>query len=294
MDTAYSSLQDAVRTVFGHERSIIRKRPVSGGDINEAYSLTLDDGTRLFLKINAMQALSAFEAERDGLQAIAGTKTIGTNKPLALGADPSGFSFLLLEYIESGPEITNYWETFAEELAAMHAGPVEDGLFGFPKNNFIGSNPQINTVNSSWVDFFRRNRLEVQFRQTEDFFAESEREAFIWLLDSLDRFLPEPERPSLLHGDLWAGNYLTGPDGKAWIIDPAVYYGHPEADLAMTELFGGFSTRFYEAYRYYGRLSPEYPERRDLYNLYHLLNHLNLFGGGYLASVRRILRRYTG
>ena len=113
-------------------------------------------------------------------------------------------------------------------------------------------------------------------------------------MSHLDLYLPEPGRPSLIHGDLWAGNQITGNDGKVWLIDPAVYYGHPEADLAMTELFGGFSERFYRAYREITGLDPGYPDRRDLYNLYHLLNHLNLFGSGYLGSVQRILDRYAG
>ena len=294
MNSIFPSLQDAIHQLFGSDRSVARKQPVSGGDINDACALTLDDGTPLFLKSNSPESLSGFQAEWDGLHAIAETGTIGTAKPLALGTDPDGISFLLMEHIESGPKVSHYWETFAAELAAMHAAPARDGRYGFPADNFIGSNSQINTWTSSWVDFFRTYRLEVQFRQADRYFETGERKAFLRLLDHLDRYLPEPERPSLLHGDLWAGNYLTGPDGKAWIIDPAVYYGHPEADLAMTELFGGFDARFYDAYRDCGNLEPEYPERRDLYNLYHLLNHLNLFGGGYLSSVRPILRRYGG
>ena len=110
----------------------------------------------------------------------------------------------------------------------------------------------------------------------------------------LDRFLEEPERPSLVHGDLWSGNMITGNDGKGWLIDPAVYYGHPEVDIAMTELFGGFPRAFYEAYEDTGMLQPGYGDRRDLYNLYQLLNHLNMFGRGYLPEVRRILKRYAG
>ena len=109
---------------------------------------------------------------------------------------------------------------------------------------------------------------------------------------NLDRYLVEPEKPSLVHGDLWSGNFITGSDGQAWLIDPAVYVGHAEADLAMTELFGGFHPRFYAAYREVNPLQPGYEQRRDLYNLYHLLNHLNLFGRGYLSSVLRILSRY--
>ena len=113
------------------------------------------------------------------------------------------------------------------------------------------------------------------------------------LLDRLEDFLVEPAHPFLLHGDLWSGNYITGNDGQAWLIDPAVYVGHAEADLAMTELFGGFAPAFYSAYGQVNPLQPGYEQRRDLYNLYHLLNHLNLFGGGYLSAVLRILNRYS-
>jgi fructosamine-3-kinase len=116
----------------------------------------------------------------------------------------------------------------------------------------------------------------------------------LWLLDHLDRYLAEPEYPSLLHGDLWGGNFMTGPDGYAWLIDPAVYVGHREADLAMTELFGGFAPAFYSAYRQIANVDPEYDDRRDLYNLYHLLNHVNLFGYSYVGSVLRTLDRFGG
>ena len=109
---------------------------------------------------------------------------------------------------------------------------------------------------------------------------------------NLDRYLVEPEKPSLVHGDLWPGNMITGDDGKGWLIDPAVYYGHPEVDIAMTELFGGFPRAFYEAYKEAGRLQPGYEDRKDLYNLYQLLNHLNMFGRGYLPEVRWILAKY--
>ena len=294
MSTMFHSLRDAIRQIFGTDRTVAKKQRVSGGDINDAYALTLDDGTPLFMKSNKTTALPGFEAEEAGLRAIAETQAIGTARVLGLGTDPEGYSFLLLELIERGSRIDHYWDVFAQELAAMHRAPTPDSRYGFPTDNFIGSNRQVNTWAASWVDFFRTCRLEVQFRQADHYFESRDRREFLRLLDHLDRYLPEPERPALLHGDLWSGNFLTGPDGKAWIIDPAVYYGHPEADLAMTELFGGFAARFYDAYRDTGNLSPEYPERRDLYNLYHLLNHLNLFGGAYLSSVKDILRHYVG
>ena len=146
----------------------------------------------------------------------------------------------------------------------------------------------------SWISFFRDCRLVPQFRDAMHWFDDAARKQIAYLLDHLDVYLEEPEHPSLLHGDLWSGNFITGSDGNAWLIDPAAYVGHAEADLAMTELFGGFSQRFYDAYREVHPIHPGYGHRRELYNLYHLLNHLNLFGGSYLPSVNRVLRDFGG
>ena len=152
---------------------------------------------------------------------------------------------------------------------------------------------QINTPHESWITFFRDCRLLPQLQAASRFFDAADFRKITWLLDHLADFLTEPDCPSLLHGDLWAGNVMTGNDKRAWLIDPAVSVGHAEADIAMTELFGGFPAAFYGAYQEAGILQPDYRQRRDLYNLYHLLNHLNMFGGGYLPSVKRIVERYA-
>ena len=307
----YVSLKEAITGIFGEERRILQKQPVSGGDINEAYAVILDNNETVFLKKNSVSAKRNFEAESDGLCAIAGTDTIRTPRVLAAGTDPEGFSFLLLSYISSGTRIRRYWEEFARELAAMHAAgrPIREQsgrqpgqqsqnlqreLFGFYEDNYIGHRIQKNTWHESWISFYRECRLAGQFRDAEKYFDAGTRRQVIRLLDHLDQYLIEPKKPSLVHGDLWAGNFMTGDDGKAWLIDPAVYYGHPETDIAMTELFGGFSPAFYDAYRMYAPLEPGYADRRDLYHLYQLLNHLNMFGRGYLSSVTRIVKRYGG
>lgn len=289
----YSSLAEAVRDLYGNERTVSARRSIAGGDINEACALTLDDGTTLFMKYNSPDALSNLEAEAAGLEEIASLRKIGVAKPLGLGKDRN-CSFLLLDFIAGGPRIGGYWETFAEELAAMHKAPVShpEVGYGFYMDNFIGMRRQINTPHDKWIPFFRDCRLKPQFEAAARYFGQAEHRKIEHLLSHLDEYLVEPEKPSLLHGDLWAGNHMTGNDGKGWLIDPAVYYGHPEADLAMTELFGGFPRAFYEAYREYGNLSPDYKDRRDIYNLYQLLNHLNMFGGGYYSSVRSILEKY--
>ena len=145
----------------------------------------------------------------------------------------------------------------------------------------------------SSISFFREQRLAPQFKAADSYFIKEDRAKITKLLDNLDRFLIEPEQPSLLHGDLWSGNVMCGSDGKAMLIDPACYIGHREADLAMTELFGGFPQSFYDAYKEAFPLQPGYEERRDLYNLYQLLNHLNLFGPTYLEPVLSIISEYV-
>ena len=158
---------------------------------------------------------------------------------------------------------------------------------------YIGASPQKNTPSKDWITFFRDCRLLPQFKMAEGYFDSRMRRQSERLLNQLESHLTEPEFPSLIHGDLWSGNAVCGPNGKAWILDPAAYVGHFEAELAMTELFGGFPTAFYQAYYEVNPIDSGYRDRRDLYNLYHLLNHLNLFGGSYLSSAQRILNRYV-
>ena len=290
----FTSVSEAVRNIFGESRHVVKRNYVAGGDINEAYALKLDDGTTLFMKSNSLNSLENFMAEAAGLEAIRATGAIGVPDVLGAGTD-TGFSFLLLAYIRGGRRIGHYWETFAEELAAMHrAGPYGFGKYGFEGDNWIGARKQVNTPYDEWVPFFRDCRLALQIRSAENYLLAEDMRRAGYLLDHLDRFLVEPERPSLVHGDLWSGNMITGDDGKGWLIDPAVYYGHPEIDIAMTELFGGFPQAFYDAYKDTGMLQPGYGDRKDLYNLYQLLNHLNMFGRGYLYDVRRILKKYAG
>ena len=288
----YPSVAGAVKSIFGESRQVAKKSPISGGDINDAYALTLDDGMILFMKTNAVNSLANFRAEAAGLEEIRKTGAIGVPKVLGLGTD-QGFSFLLLEYIRGSGRIRNYWETFAGQLADMHRADVSEGReYGFSEDNWIGARKQINTPHSEWIPFFRDCRLAPQLQAARKYFSGEDLDRAESILANLDRFLVEPEKPSLVHGDLWSGNMITGDDGKGWLIDPAVYYGHPEVDIAMTELFGGFPRSFYEAYKEAGMMQPGYEDRRDLYNLYQLLNHLNMFGRGYLSEVRWILKKY--
>lgn len=294
----FTSLHQALCSLFGSTIRLIRTSRISGGDINDAFCLELSDGTVVFMKTNQKEKLSFFTAEAAGLSAIAQTGSIRTPRILGLGtdADKGGFSFLLLEYISGKRRSADYWELFARQLADMHkadtSGFVSGGIYGFCSDNYIGAGEQVNTAHHSWTSFFRTCRLEPQFRRAEGYLGTSGIKKALRLLEHLDSFLEEPPYPSLLHGDLWSGNVITGSDGQAWLIDPAVSVGHAEADLAMTELFGGFAQTFYDAYQEVAPLQPGYRRRRDLYNLYHMLNHLNLFGRTYLGAVERMMAQY--
>lgn len=295
-----NSLQEAIAECFDKNVSITGKHPVYGGDINDSYRLSLSDGTSIFMKCNSMSNLSFFEAEIKGLEALGKTETIGVPKAFGIGTDSSQrTSFLLMEHLDSAPRTVQYWEIFGSELAMLHradsssfTGEDTDLPFGFDGDNYIGATPQINTPKGAWITFFRDCRLAPQMKMAEHYFDSRLRKKCIKLLERLDAYLVEPEFPSLLHGDLWSGNALCGPDGKAWILDPAVYVGHFEADLAMTELFGNYPSSFYDSYSELNKIDSGYRDRKDLYNLYHLLNHLNLFGGSYGNSVRSIIDRY--
>lgn len=295
----FDSLENAIVSLFGNNVRIVRMERIFGGDINEAYGLTLTDGTCLFMKSNAGAEESFFTAEAEGLQAIASTGAIQTPHILCSGTDRNriGGAFLLLEFIKKGERISDYWEIFAQQLAAMHqaevAGIVEKGTYGFVCDNYIGMQKQNNKANNSWISFFRECRLRPQLRDAAGYFDRTDLKKADKVLERLEDILVEPKHPSLLHGDLWSGNVITGSDGKAWLIDPAVYVGHAEADIAMTELFGGFPPVFYDAYKEAAGIEAGYAKRRDLYNLYHLLNHLNMFGRSYLPSVKRILDYYS-
>ncbi len=292
----FSSLIDAVRGVFGEEAKICQKKPVSGGDINRAYMLILSDGRKVFMKENAEANLDFFAKEIIGLAAIRESGAISVPEVYAYGVD-EGRSFLMMEAVIPGKRVPDFYEDFGKSLYSMHSSDCgkysQGGLFGFPCDNYIGAGYQENTPEAKWVDFFRNRRLVPQIRRAEHYFDRSERAAVDRLIGKLDDLLVEPPKPALLHGDLCSGNFIEGSDGRAWLIDPAAYVGHPEADIAMTELFGGFPRSFYEGYYSEAVKASGYEDRRDIYNLYHLLNHLNMFGSSYLGAVLNIVRRYA-
>jgi protein-ribulosamine 3-kinase len=259
-----------------------------GGCINHGGRLITSSGN-YFLKWNdARQFPGMFEAEKKGLTLLSSPGVIRT--PVVILAGETGPSqFLLLEYIEARAKSETFWESLGTQLAGLHSNTAAD--FGADHNNYIGSLPQINTPKTDWIDFYIHQRLEVQIRLARD--AQKISSAQVLNFERLFAKLPDlllREPPALLHGDLWSGNLITGDNGEPVLIDPAIYYGHRECEIAFTELFGGFPPAFYDRYNEVMPLQPGYQDRFEIYNLYPLMVHVNLFGGGYLSQVVSILR----
>jgi len=254
--------------------------PVSGGDISAAWRLATDDGD-LFIKTGPLSAAEMFAAEAEGLSEIARTGTVRVPHVIANGAADTAV-FLALEWLDLERADSGLGRRFGEQLAEMHHATMK--RYGWHRDNTIGLTPQHNTWSDDWVDFYREHRLAFQLRlATENGFTGELQERGAQLLKRLPIYFEGVEpAASLLHGDLWGGNWGCS-GGNPVIFDPAVYYGDRETDLAMTRLFGGFGTAFYDAYESSWPLPDGHEERQHLYQLYHVLNHLNLFGSGYLG-----------
>lgn len=266
--------------------AVIRSQPVSGGCINNGARLYTSSGKTFFLKTNSHLPGDVFEREMEGLQALHRPDWPRFPEAYLAGAD-----FLLLEDLGNGQKKPDFWETLGRRLAALHNHTHPQ--FGFEHNNYLGSTPQPNGWMEDGCDFFTEQRIMFQARlaQMNGYFGTQE----IHLAESLCRKLTEliPAQPaSLIHGDLWSGNVIADQAGSPALIDPAAHYGWAEAELGMTALFGGFPAAFYRAYESARPLQSGWRERLPVYNLYHLLNHLNLFGSGYYSQVMAILRRY--
>jgi protein-ribulosamine 3-kinase len=260
---------------------------VGGGCINRCYRLQ-SSSSEFFVKLNAAQALPMFEAEAAALQEIATTATVRVPRPICTGSDRDR-AWIVLEYLPLVPTAHDAMARLGQQLAGLHR--VTGTHYGWTRDNTIGSTPQVNTPTADWVEFLRRHRLGFQLElAAHNGHGDALQRAGADLLARLPEFFTD-YRPaaSLLHGDLWGGNASATVDGEPVIFDPAVYYGDREADVAMTELFGGFPRAFYAAYEAHWPLDPGYRRRRDLYNLYHVLNHLNLFGGGYRAQAQSMI-----
>jgi len=271
---------------------------IGGGSINTAARIETDAGRTAFVKWNAGADPRMFVVEAEGLRAL-GAGPLRVPEVLGVGSGDAGrgTGWLLLEHVSQGRAGPGYGGRLGEGLAGLHrtrSGPGDPDRFGWPGDNFIGSLPQANTPGDDWATFWRDRRLEPQLRAARDagFLGGRRGLAVEHLLHRVDEALAPvaDEPPALLHGDLWGGNAYAGPEGEPVLIDPAVYRGHREVDLAMSELFGGFPADFLDAYDAAWPLPAGYPEvRRPLYQLYYLLVHVNLFGAGYTGSTLRTL-----
>ncbi|MHB1238941.1 MAG: fructosamine kinase family protein [Gammaproteobacteria bacterium] len=287
-DTLWLAVAAQLTAVTGVTFATYRAQPLGGGCINAAYRLE-DGRRRYFVKINTAARASMFEAEADGLREIARSATVRVPKPICTGVHGSS-SYLVLEALELAAGSSRLaLEHLARQLAAMHRTPCP--RFGWHRDNTIGSTPQPNAVSDDWVAFWRERRLgfqlELAARNGHGGRLQSRGQRLMAGLPAF--FQGHRPVPALLHGDLWGGNYGMTDAGEPVIFDPATYHGDREADLAMTELFGGFGERFHHAYGEVFPVDPGYPTRRVLYNLYHVLNHLNLFGGGYRAQAEQMI-----
>lgn len=287
---ALPAVEDALRARLGTAIRIAAAQPVGGG-IHTALSIEDAGGTRFFAKLATAAQLPVFEAEVDGLAALAASASLCTPAVLACGA-AEGHAFLVLEHLELAPlQSAADGTRFAEALVALHRDT--GARFGWPRDNFIGRTPQHNGERDNWARFVVEQRLRPQFALARDkgFDAELQRQGERLFERVPALFLDYRPQPSLLHGDLWHGNAAVLADGTPVVFDPAVHRGDRESDLAMSELFGGFPSAFYAAYRRAWPLHEDYERRKLLYSLYHVLNHLNLFGRAYLREALRLTTR---
>ena len=278
MNSSFGAIRDAIARATGRS-PVGTPEPVGGGCIHHAFVLD-----QYFVKLNRLSFLGMFEAEAEGLGALAETGIIRVPEVLTTGTTDST-AFLVLERLDLGGRGDE--ARFGEQLAALHRHT--GSAHGWHRDNFIGSTPQSNPRSPDWVSFFRDHRIDPMLRLL------AARGITIsgteHLLDRIPELLAGVSAPpALLHGDLWGGNAGFLGDDTPVLFDPAVYFGHRETDLAMTGLFGGFGPRFYDAYRSAFPLEPGHEMRRELYNLYHVLNHALLFGGGYASQAATMVR----
>ncbi len=281
-------IPDPVRTWLAENSfgEVVGQRAASGGCINQGRHLETQAGRRFFLKTNPAAPAQMFEREAEGLAALAVPGGPRLPAVLLVGDD-----FLLLEDLQPARARPDYWERFGAALANLHL--QTSPCFGFAHDNYIGSTPQPNPWVEDGFSFFAEHRLLFQARlaQRQGLLSLADLKAAERLAARLPDLIPM-QPASLLHGDLWSGNAITDEQGCPAVIDPAAYFGWAEAELAMTTLFGAFPERFYQAYVQQRPLAPGYRQRFAIYNLYHLLNHLNLFGSGYYPEVSAILGRF--
>ena len=285
----WQAIQTAISEATGETFVLDKQHHVGGGDINTAMKIS-GSGREYFLKLNTAARLEMFTAEAEGLRDLAAAKAIRVPLPICTGVSGSQ-AYIVMEFLPLGGHSRGAMAQLGEQLAQMHHYTADQ--FGWYRTNTIGSTPQINTQREDWVEFWREHRLGYQLGLAKKRGISSQAlKQGEQLLDQLEDFFTGYQPvASILHGDLWSGNYGIAASGEPVIFDPATYFGDREADVAMTELFGGFGSEFYAAYNATWRLDAGYQTRKTFYNLYHVLNHFNLFGGGYGAQAAGMIGR---
>jgi len=283
----WNQIAENISHKTGKKFAIATSNSVSGGCINQGYKVSSED-TVYFVKLNDAVQVEMFAAEALGLQQMHATQTITVPQPICWGTAANS-SYIVLQWLDLGSGNNQSWTAMGRQLAAMHRKGTSKN-FGWERNNTIGSTPQINTWIDNWADFFAEQRIGYQLKLAKrrgGSFPDTKQ-----VINAVRAKLAERQpQPSLVHGDLWSGNAAIAKDGAPTIFDPATYYGDRETDLAMTELFGGFPTAFYNGYNQAWQLDSGYRQRKSIYNLYHILNHFNLFGGGYANQAQRIIQQ---
>ena len=272
--------------------SSLQFQSAGGGSINDCYTIIANRSKRFFLKLNSKTIYpSLFEKEKNGLEFLAKQRVIPVPEVIFYDIVDDK-QILLLEWIKAGLKTDQFWKQFGEQMAALHQ--ITETHFGFTEDNYMGALPQVNKQNKNWVDFFIHYRLEPQITlaRKRHLLENKHISSFVNLYKQLPGIFNE-EKPSLLHGDLWSGNYICNENSKPVLVDPAVYFGHRSIDLAMTTLFGGYDNQFYEAYNYHFPFPGNYREQWAICNLYPLLIHLNLFGPGYLHQIESTLQKFN-
>jgi len=276
----------------GHPVEIRSREPLAGGSINDVALLHTSAGPFVLKSSRRAGAAAMFRAEAAGLEALAGSGTsLAVPRVIAVHDDPQ--PFLILEYLDAAPKTNGFDDLLGAGLAALHRATAEQ--FGFAYDNFCGATPQPNPWTDTWVAFYGAWRIghQLALAVDADHLTPTDARLVERLIMRMGDWIDEPATPSLIHGDLWSGNLHRDSAGRPALIDPAVYYAHREAELGMMTLFGGFSARVFEAYHQAFPLEPGWRDRQPLYQLYHLMNHLNLFGSGYHSEVMTIVRRFA-
>lgn len=290
-------IEQKISSAVGEHFQLKKQSAIGGGDINQAYRIdgvieenSQNKAVSFFIKLNQKSQLDMFAAEAAGLQEIEKAQAIRVPHVICSGVEKNQ-SYLILENLSLAAGGAGSAKRLGQQLAAMHKTTSQQ--FGWLRHNTIGSTRQINTQTDNWIEFWRAQRLGFQLNLAKQngaghsLYMKGEK-----LLNNLESlFIDYEPKASLLHGDLWSGNYGYLKDGAPVIFDPAVYYGDRETDIAMTELFGGFSAEFYSSYNEVWSLDNGYQQRKVLYNLYHILNHYNLFGGGYAMQAERMMEQ---